>query len=47
MTEGLARVRERRGAGPPVLGTILPAVLAKLEVDLVRSTESGEADPTE
>lgn len=47
LTEGLARVRRQRGAGPPVLGTILPAVLARLEVDLVRSTESGEADPTE
>jgi hypothetical protein len=47
LTEGLARVRRQRGAGPHVLGTILPAVLAKLEVDLVRSTESGEADPTE
>jgi transposase len=42
----LARVRRRRGAGPLALGTILPAVLAKLEVDLVTSTGSGEADPT-
>jgi hypothetical protein len=47
LTEGLARVRKQRGAGPPLLGAILPAVLARLEVDLVRSTESGEADPTE
>ena len=47
LTEELARVRQQRGAGPPVLGTILPAVLAKLEVELVRSTGSGEADPTE
>lgn len=47
LTEELARVRKQRGAGPHSLGTILPAVLAKLEVDLVRSTESGEADPTE
>ena len=46
LTEELARVRKRRGAGPQMLGTILPAVLAKREVDLVRSTESGEADPT-
>jgi transposase len=47
LTEELARVQKRRGAGPHPLGTILPAVLAKLEVDLVRSTESGGADPTE
>jgi transposase len=47
LTEELARVRKRRGAGPHSLGTILPAVLARLEVDLVRSSESGEADPTE
>jgi transposase len=47
LAEELARVRKSRGAGPHPLGAILPAVLAKLEVDLVRSTESGEADPTE
>ena len=47
LTEELARVQKRRGAGPHPLGTILAAVLAKLEVDLIRSTESGEADPTE
>jgi transposase len=43
----LARVQKHRGAGPHPLGKILPAVLAKLEVDLVRSKESGEADLTE
>jgi hypothetical protein len=47
LTEQLARVRKRRGAGPHLLGTILPAVLAELEVNLVRSSASGEADPTE
>jgi transposase len=47
LAEELARVQKQRGAGPHPLGTILPAVLAKLEVDLVRSTASGEADPTE
>ena len=47
LKDELARVRKQRGAGPHLLGTILPAVLAKLEADLVRSTESGEADPTE
>jgi transposase len=47
LVEELARVQKKRGAGPHVLSTILPAVLAKLEVELVRSTVSGEADPTE
>jgi hypothetical protein len=47
LAEELARVRKQRGAGPQVLGQILPAILAKLEVNLVRSTQSGEADPTE
>jgi transposase len=47
LAEELARVQKQRGAGPQALGEILSAVLAKLEVNLVRSTESGEADPTE
>jgi transposase len=47
LAEELARVQKQRGAGPHPLGTILPAILAELEVDLVRSTRSGEADPTE
>ena len=46
LAEELARVQKPRGAGPHPLATILPAVLAKLEVKLVRSPESGEADPT-
>jgi transposase len=45
LAEELARV-QRRGAGPNRLGEILPAVLARLGVCSVRSTESGEADPT-
>jgi transposase len=47
LAEERERLQKRRGAGPHVLSTILPAVLAKLEVDLVKSTESGEVDPTE
>jgi transposase len=47
LAEELARVRKQRGAGPQCLGEILGAVLAKLEVGLVRSNESGESDPTE
>ncbi len=47
LAEELARVQKSRGAGPHPLGTILPALLARLEVDLVRSAESGQADPTE
>jgi hypothetical protein len=46
LAEELARVQEQRGAGPKMLGEILSAVLARLEVKLRKSTESGEADPT-
>jgi transposase len=35
----------KRGRGPCLIGELLPAVLAKLGVDLVESTSSGEADP--
>jgi transposase len=47
LMEQLARVRKRRGAGPHLLGKILPVVLAKLEGNPVKSSESGEADLTE
>jgi len=47
LAEELARVPKSRGTGLRLLETILSAVLAKLEVKLVRSPESGEADPTE
>src|SRR4051812_40720881 len=47
LAEALAQVQKQRGAGPNVLGTILPVVLSKLEAELVRSTQSGEPDPTE
>jgi len=46
LAEELARVEKSRGTGPHPLVAILPAVLAKLEVNLVRSPKSGEADPT-
>jgi len=46
LAEELARVQKQRGAGPQRLGEILPAVLAKLGVGTVKSTESGEADPS-
>ena len=46
LAEELARAQRKRGAGPHRLGEILPAVLAKLGVHLVQSTESGEADLT-
>jgi transposase len=46
LAEELGRVQKQRGAGPQRLGEILPAVLVKLGVGAVRSTESGEADPT-
>jgi transposase len=41
------QVQKQRGAGPRLLGEALPLLLAKLGVELVRSTESGEADLTE
>jgi transposase len=47
LAEELARVPKSRGTGPRLLEPILPAVLAKLGVNLVRSPASGEADPTE
>jgi hypothetical protein len=47
LTEKLARVRKQRGAGPRSLGEILSEVLAKLGVQLVGSSESGEVDLTE
>jgi hypothetical protein len=46
LAEELARIQNQRGAGPQLLGTILPAVLAKLGVHTVKSTPSGEPDPT-
>jgi transposase len=47
LAEEFARVQNRRGTGPGILDEILPAILGKLGVNLVRSTPSGEADPTE
>lgn len=46
LAEELARARKKRGAGPRSLGEMLPEVLAKLGVGLVRSNESGESDLT-
>jgi transposase len=46
LAEELARLQTKRGSGPKALAEILPAVLAKLEVNLIASTESGEADLT-
>jgi transposase len=42
----LDRLQKKRGSGPRSLAEILPAVLAKLGVQLVTSTKSGEADLT-
>lgn len=35
----------KRGRGPRLIGELLPAVLARLGVDFVESTSSGEVDP--
>jgi transposase len=42
----LDRLQKKRGSGPRSLAEILPAVLAKLGVQLVTSTKSGEAELT-
>jgi hypothetical protein len=47
LVEELSRTRSRRGTGPRLLGEVLPAILAKLGVDLIPSMTSGEVDPTE
>ena len=46
LAQEMARLQKKRGSGPKALAKILPAVLAKLGVKLIRSLESGEADPT-
>ena len=46
LAKELARLQTKRGSGPKALAEILPAVLAKLGVNLIRSQASGEADPT-
>jgi hypothetical protein len=46
LTEELAGLQKKRESGPKALGEILPAVLAKWEVNLISSPESGEADLT-
>jgi hypothetical protein len=45
LAEELAKATARRGSGPRLIGELLPAVLARLGVDLVESRSSGEADP--
>jgi transposase len=46
LAEELAQVRNKRGSGPKAIGEILPAVLAKWGINLISSSESGEADLT-
>jgi hypothetical protein len=41
----LAAACKKRGRGPRMLGELLPAVMARLGVDLVESSSSGEVDP--
>jgi transposase len=45
LAEELARATARRGRGPRLIGEVLPAVLARLGVNLVESSPSGEEDP--
>ncbi len=46
LAEELARLQKKRGSGPKALAEILPAVLAKLGVNLIKSQASGETDLT-
>jgi hypothetical protein len=42
LQEELQRIQDGRRRGPPLLGAILPLVLARLGVGAVQSVESGE-----
>jgi transposase len=44
--EELEKIQKRRRQGPQLLADILPIVLARLGVSAVKSTKSGETDPT-
>lgn len=45
LAAGLESACRKRGRGPRLIGELLPAVLASLGVDPVKSSPSGEADP--
>lgn len=45
LAEELESACRKRGRGPCLIGELLPAVLARLGVDLVESSSSGEEDP--
>lgn len=45
LAEELESACRKRGRGPCLLGELLPAVLARLGVDAVKSKPSGEVDP--
>jgi transposase len=46
LAEELAQVQTKRGSGPKAIGEIFPALLVKLGLRLISSSESGEADLT-
>jgi hypothetical protein len=46
LAEEMAKVLNKRGSGPKAIGEILPALLVKLEIKLISSSKSGEADLT-
>jgi transposase len=46
LADELDALQKKRGSGVEQLGQILPAVLAKIGVELIQSAESGEADHT-
>lgn len=45
LAEELESTCRRHGRGPSLIGELLPAALARLGVNLVESTSSGETDP--
>ena len=45
LAEELESACRKRGRGPCLIGELLPAVLARLGVDVVKSKPSGEVDP--
>jgi hypothetical protein len=46
LAKELAAVQKKRGSGLKAIGEILPAVLVKMGIKLISSSESGEADLT-
>jgi transposase len=46
LAEEMAQLQNKRGSGPRAIGEILPAILVKLGIRLISSSESGEVELT-